>query len=338
MINTHRGLFKCLHLPFDINMAVGMFQLAIKQLLHDLDGVECYLDDILVTSNTKEEHDKRLQAVLHRLYNKGFHLRKEKCLFGVTELHFLGHLRTEEGRKLLPNRIDAKVPNSKSKLQSLIRILNYFAKFIPHFATMAAPLYKLLHKDAEWNWTEQCKTEFDKLCTSLTGDTLLVHYQSGLPVGLDCYASSYGLGCVLYHQMPDSSQRPIAYASKALSSTERLYSKMEREALSLLFGVRKFHQFLFGRKFTLVTDHKPLLVVLGPKGHIQTVSASRLHRWATERLAYDFELKFRPTEAYMNADFLSRNRLPVLEDPCLASDEQTAVLNNIVATLESTNT
>lgn len=121
----------------------------------------------------------------------------------------------------------------------------------------------------------------------------------------------------MYHKMPDGSQRPIAYASKTLSNAERSYSQIEREALSLLFGVRKFHQFLFGRKFTLVTDHKPLLVVLGPKGHIQTVSASRLHRWATEFLAYDFELQFRPTEAHANADFLSRNPLSVVDDFCL---------------------
>ena len=113
--------------------------------------------------------------------------------------------------------------------------------------------------------------------------------------------------------------------------------QIEREALSLVFGVRKFHYFLFRRKFTLVTD-KPLLVVLGPKGHIKIVSASRLHRWATELLAYDFELKFRPIKAHMNADFLSRNTLSIIEDPCLTSDEHTAVLNNIIATLESTDT
>ena len=138
--------------------------------------------------------------------------------------------------------------------------------------------------------------------------------------------------------MSNRSQRPIAYASKTLSSTERSYFQIEREALSLLFDVRKFHQFLFGRKFTLVMDYKPFLVVLEPKSHFQTVSASRLHSRTIALLAYDFELKFWPTEAHMNADFLSRNPLRVIDDPCLASNEHIAVLNNIVATLESTDT
>jgi hypothetical protein len=320
VINTHRGLYKFLRLPFGVNMAVEMFQHAMKQLLHDLDGIECYLDDILVTGSTKEEHDRRLRAVLRRLHGKGFCLRKQKCIFGVVKLPFLRVLLTE-GRKPLPNRIDAianaPLPDSKEKLLNFIGILTYYSEFIPHFSTIAAPLYKLTHKDAEWNWTEQYQIAFNKLRASHTNDTLLVHYQSSLPIGLDCDASSHGLGCVMYHQMPDGSQHPIAYASKTLSNAERSYSQIEREALSLLFGVRKFHQFLFGRKFTLVTDHKPLLVVLGPKGHIQTVSASRLHRWATELLAYDFELQFRPTEAHANADFLSRNPLSVVDDFCL---------------------
>ena len=134
---------------------------------------------------------------------------------------------------------------------------------------------------------------------------------------LHCDASSFGLGVALHHIMPDGSQRPIAFASKTMSAVEKQYSQIEKEAYSIVFGVKKFHRFLFGRPFTLVTDHKPLLMVLGPKGHIASVSASRLHRWAVILSAYDFNLEFRLTNQHTNADFLSRHPLPIINDPCV---------------------
>ena len=120
----------------------------------------------------------------------------------------------------------------------------------------------------------------------LVSAQVLVHYNSELPLRLACDASAYGIRAVLSHTMPGESERPISYGSKTLSKSEQHYSQIEKGAPSLIFGVRKFHQFLYGRPFTLVTDHKPLTTIFGSKKEIPTVTAARLQRWAILLMAY----------------------------------------------------
>ena len=124
-------------------------------------------------------------------------------------------------------------------------------------------------------------------------------------------ASAYGIGAVISHVYPDGSERPIAYVSRTLSAAEKNYGQIEKEALSLVFGVRKSHQYLYGRKFVLVTDHRPLTSVFGPKRGIPTLAAARLQRWALILSAYTYTIEFKPTEKHLNADGLYRLPLPV---------------------------
>ena len=133
-----------------------------------------------------------------------------------------------------------------------------------------------------------------------------------LPIKLDCDASAYGIGAVISHVFPDKTECPIAYTSRTLTAPERNYPQIEKEALALVNGVKKFHQFLFGRHFILVTDHKPLTTILGPKKGLPTLAAARLQRWAMFLSNYRYDLEFRKTERHCNADGFSRLPLRVM--------------------------
>ena len=132
----------------------------------------------------------------------------------------------------------------------------------------------------EWKWSEHQQKSFQQLKDKLSNAPVLTHFSDTLPLKLDTDASQYDIGAVISHVLPYGEERPIAYASHTLSKSERNYSQIEKEALSIIFGVKKFHQYLYGRKFLLVTDHKPLTTVLGPKSGIPTLAAARLQRWA----------------------------------------------------------
>lgn len=136
----------------------------------------------------------------------------------------------------------------------------------------------LLQKNSQWNWSTKCQAAFEKAKSQLASSSVLTHFDPQLPILLACDASAYGLGAVISHQMTDGSERPIAYASRTLSKTEINYSQIEKEALGIIFGVQKFRDYLYGRKFVLVTDHKPLVKILGPKTGVPALAAARLQR------------------------------------------------------------
>ena len=152
----------------------------------------------------------------------------------------------------------------------------------------------------------------------LASSQVLMHYDPTLPLNLAPDTSAYGIGAVIFHVMPDGSERRIAYASCTLSTSEKNYAQLETEALSLIYGVKKFHQYLYGRKFNLITDHKPLTAILGPKKGIPSLAAACLQRWAILLSAYDY-IVFKPTQAHCNADGLSRLPLPD-EAPLISED------------------
>ena len=130
-------------------------------------------------------------------------------------------------------------------------------------------------------------------------------YDATLPLKLAADASQYGLGAVISRVLPDGVERPVAFASRSLSSSERNYSQIDKEALALVYGVNKFQAYLYGRKFTLVTDHKPLTSIFGPRKGVPAVAAARLQRWSLLLSAYNYDIEFRPTAAHGYADALS---------------------------------
>ena len=189
-------------------------------------------------------------------------------------------------------------------------MLNFYAKFLPNLSSLLHPLHLLLRDSQRWNWTIDCEKAFQSAKEKLAQAPVLAHYDPDLPLVLSADASAYGVGAVIAHRLPDGSEQPIAYASRTLTNSEVNYAQIEKEALSLIFGVKKFHHYLYGRHFVLITDHKPLLSILGPKRGIPPLAAARMQRWALILSAYTYKIEFRPTTKHGNADGLSRLPLP----------------------------
>ena len=137
-------------------------------------------------------------------------------------------------------------------------MVNYYDCFTPGLATKCAVLNDLLHKESTWCWTAEHSQAVDAIKEALTSLTTLSHYNPTLPLSIACDASQVGIGAVLLHTLPGNVEKPIAYASRKLSKAEKNYAQIQKEALAIVYGIQKFRQYLLGRKFNLITDHKPL--------------------------------------------------------------------------------
>ena len=238
-----------------------------------------------------------------------------KCQFLMSSVSYLGHRIDAKGLHPLPDKIqaimDAPDPQNVQELKSYLGLLSYYGKFLPNLSSVLAPLYWLLRKDYRWRWSAVETAAFKSSKELLTSSKLLVHYDPNLDLVLACDASAYGVGAMLAHRFPDTTKRPIGYVSCSLSPSEQNYSQLEKEGLSCVFGVKKFHSYLFGRSFELVTDHKPLLALLSEHRGTSPQASARIRRWSLLLSMYEYTLMFRRTEAYGNADALSRLPLPV---------------------------
>ena len=187
--------------------------------------------------------------------------------------------------------------------------MNYYAKFIPNLAAVLSPLYQLLSESVPWSWTAERDAAFKKTKSLLTSDCVLIHYNPEKDLVISCDASSYGLGAVLSHKFPDGSEHPIAFTSRTLSAAERKYSQIEKETLACVYGIKKFHSYLYGRRFCLVTDHKQLLSLLHKHHAIPTTTSNQIRRWALTMSMNDYTLMFKSSKSHANVD--AQSRLPI---------------------------
>ncbi|XP_041820347.1 uncharacterized protein K02A2.6-like [Chelmon rostratus] len=314
-IVTHKGLYRYQRLPFGITSAPALFQRAMDQILSGLPGVQCYLDDLLITGSNEKSHLQNLEATLQRLEDYGLRVRQDKCEFFKSSVEYLGHVIDSAGLHKAPSKVKAIVeapsPNNVTQLRSFLGLLTYYARFVPNLANKLKPLHELLNNTKTWEWTNRCETAFREAKMALSNSDALMHFDPTLPIQLACDASPYGVGAVVSHILPSGEERPIAFASRTLSQAEGRYAQIEREALAIVFGVKRFHQYLFGRKFTLLTDHRPLTSIFGPHTGIPSLAASRMQRWALLLSAHQYDIKYRKADLHGNADGLSRLPLPV---------------------------
>ncbi|BES98873.1 Hypothetical Protein NTJ_11689 [Nesidiocoris tenuis] len=307
-INTHLGLFRYKRLCFGLSCAPSIFQRAMDNLLRGIDGVGCLLDDIHITGRDVGEHNRRLRQVLKILDDANLRAKGEKCVFGKSSMRYLGHIIDATGIRPTDQHVtairDAPRPSDSTSLKSFLGMITFFIKFVPNAARILQPLYALLKKDTKWIWTTKCQQAFSRIKKILTSVPVLAHYDPKMPLKLSVDASAKAVGAVLMHKYPDG-DRPIAYASQLLSDTQQKYASIEREAYAIIFGVTKFRDFLFGQKFDLITDHRPLLYIFGSKKGLPVYAANRVQRWAYMMSNFDYNIRCVRSKDNC-ADYLSR--------------------------------
>ncbi|XP_060742372.1 uncharacterized protein K02A2.6-like [Tachysurus vachellii] len=334
-VNTHKGLFTYHVLPFGVSSSPAIFQRTMEGVLQGIPCVAVFLDDILVTGRNDGEHLQTLARVLRRLQEAGLRLKRSKCTFMEKEVMFLGHKVDGTGLHPVPEKVtaiqNAPSPKTVTELKAYLGLLNYYNKFLPNLSTVLAPVHKLLRKDSKWHWGCEQEAAFVQSKNLIQSVQVLVHYDPQKDVILSCDASSYGLGAVLSHKMPDGRERPIGFMSRTLNQAERNYSQLDKEGLAIMFGLQRFHKYLYGRKFTIVTDHKPLLSLFNELKSVPQMSSPRVQRWAVTLRAYEYNIIYRPGKDHANADALSRLPLPI--ESVLEQEERVLMLENADITL-----
>lgn len=235
----------------------------------------------------------------------------------MNELEHLGHLVDGNGVRPSPSKSeairDATRPRDLAGLESWLGMAQYYARFVPNFSTLAGPLNSLRRKNAEFKWGETEQHAFDVLKSELASSQLLVHFDDRLPLCLAADASAYGIGALLFHIFADGTERPVACASRTLTDAERKYSQIEKEGLGIVFGCKRFEKYLYGRRFTLFTDHRPLTHIFHPSTAVGHTALQRIQRWSLYLQNFDYSIEFRNGKSNFNADAMSRSPLPAAE-------------------------
>ncbi|XP_065208322.1 uncharacterized protein K02A2.6-like [Planococcus citri] len=314
-LSTHLGAFYVHRLMFGVGNAPWYFQKFMDEILSHILGAAAFYDDVKVQGATAKELLDRLRMVFQTFREHGLKLNKDKCQFNLKSITYLGFVIDANGIRKTPEKIETIVkcdyPKNIEQLRSFIGLINYYGRFIPNMADILAPMYQLMQKDVQFVWNNQCQAAFVRLKQEMTEDRILVPYDPKLPLVLAADASSYGLGACLSHILPGNEEKPIAFCSRTLSKAERGYSQLHKEATAIYWAVKKFFVYLFGRKFILHTDHKPLTAIFHPNKNLPDLTAARLLRYACFLSNFDYDIQYRRSEKHSNADFPSRFPLPI---------------------------
>lgn len=300
---TPFGNYRFLRMPFGIKTGPSVFQNKNYENFGDIDGVLIYFDDIMIFGKTREEHDAVLERVLIRARERGVRLNANKIQIASEKVKYLGHIFEFNKITPDPDRLIAIEhmgrPKNKKDLQTFLGVVNYLRPFINNLSEITAPLRELLKKNAIFLWTELCDKVVDDIKRAVMNSNILVPFDVTKDIIVQCDASQYGLGCCLIQD-----GKPISFASRSLSSSEQNYAQIEKEMLSIIFACDKFKFYTYGRKVTVVNDHKPLLGIM--KKDIHKISSAKLQRMRLKLLNYDIRLEHAPGKSIVLADYLSR--------------------------------
>lgn len=288
---SKQGLFRYTRLMFGISCAPELFQKVMEKLLLGCVGCVVYIDDILIFAETETEHDGRLECVLRKLRNAGVKLNKSKSEIKVKTVAFLGHMLDENGVKPSEDRVlsirNFKQPSSVEETRSFLGLINYVGRFIPHLSTLAEPLYRIIKKSNKFVWGHEQNKAYELIKNKMSSVDYLGYYNPCDVTHVIADASPVGLGAVIV-QSNGGKSRIIAYANKTLTEVEKRYCQTEKEALAIVWAVERFHIYLFGKHFYLLTDHKPLQAIFGPRSR----PSARIERWVLRLQSYDYSVTY----------------------------------------------
>ena len=299
-VKTPWGLFEYVRMPFGLRNAPPTFQRFMDIVLHGIPNIFVYIDDLLVYSDSYEEHVKHLDVLCQRLAQHGLVLNVKKSTFFSQKVEYLGYEFTPNGYRPLvtawPKIENFKVPTTRKEVQKFLGVMNYYRSHIPNFALIAAPLTTLTHVRNNFVWSDEHQNAFEELKKLFAMRIELAPLQ---PEGrFDLYTDASGLACgaVL---MQDA--KPVEFFSKKLSPVEQRYSTNEREAYAVVCAVLHFKPILAGTTFTVWTDHKAL-----EAWNINKPTSDRMARWLVKIQDLTFEIKYIKGEENVLADLLSR--------------------------------
>uniref|UniRef100_A0A1X7SMY3 Reverse transcriptase domain-containing protein n=1 Tax=Amphimedon queenslandica TaxID=400682 RepID=A0A1X7SMY3_AMPQE len=305
---TPFGLYQFTVMPFGLKGAPATFQRLMDCVIRGLESfVSAYLDDIIVFSESFEEHAKHLERVLLRLREAGLTAKPQKCILGTDHCSYLGHIIG--GGKVQPelDKLHAvkeyPVPKTKKEVRGFLGLAGYYRRFIPNFSAIASPLSDLTKKmePTAVKWTTSCDKAFNLLKDLLCQSPVLHSPDFSKEFILQTDASERGVGAVLSQLDNEGRDHPIAYFSKKLLPREERYSTIEKECLAIKLGIHAFKVYLLGKPFQVQTDHRALVWLNNLKD-----KTSRLTRWSLSLQPFDFTVSHRTGRLNANADSLSR--------------------------------
>lgn len=310
----NRGLFQFTRMPFGLHNAPATWQRLIDNVLgHDLEPhVFVYLDDVVIVSQTFEQHLLILDEVFRRLREAKISVSIEKCQFCRHQMKYLGYVVDRNGLHVDPDKVKAMleipVPTNVKEVRRIVGTFSWYRRFIPEFSTIIAPITSLLKKKTKFEWSDECERSFRAIKECLVAAPVLTCPDYSKPFVVQTDASAYGLGAVLTQPFDDG-ERVIAYLSRSLSRNERVFSTTERECLAVLWAIEKLRPYLEGVDgFTVVTDHYSLLWLQNLKD-----LTGRLARWAVRLQQYSFKIIHRKGKDNVVPDMLSRS-VPIVDD------------------------
>ena len=305
--STPFGLFQFNVMPFGLRGAPATFQRLMDQVVAGLDATSSYIDDLVIYSDSWEEHVEHLRQVFKRLQESNLTVKAKKCQLGMCECTYLGHVVGGGVVRPEASKIGAVTsfprPQTKKQVREFLGLTGYYRRFIPGYASISAPLSDLTKKALpnQVKWSEACERAFLHLQNCLCKSPILHNPDFERPFILQTDASDRGVGAVLSQRDDNGADHPIAYFSRKLLPREERYSTVEKECLAIKLGVHAFRVYLIGRHFTVQTDHHALTWLDRLKEN-----NPRLTRWSLSLQPYDFEVTYRPGKANGNADALSR--------------------------------